>query len=71
MILVGGFIIMLQQELNLIINKAKKIYSNIEYLEKNNQVINKKFVDILDKSKEEIVYEYSKLNDSNDFENLI
>jgi len=62
---------MLQQELNLIINKAKKIYSNIEYLEKNNQVINKKFVDILDKSKEEIVYEYSKLNDSNDFENLI
>lgn len=57
---------MLQQELNLIVNKAKKICNNIEHLEKNNQAINKKFIDILEKNKEEDVYEYLKLND---FEN--
>lgn len=62
---------MLQQELNLIINKAKKIYNNIEYLEKNNQFINNKMIEILDKkNEEEIVYEYSNLNNSNDFDNL-
>jgi len=62
---------MLQQELNLIINKAKKIYNNIEYLEKNNQFINKKMIEILDKkNEEEVIYEYSNLNNSNDFDNL-
>ena len=49
---------MFQQELNLIINKAKKIYNNIENLEKNNQIINEKMIEILEKqNNEDFAYE--------------
>ena len=59
---------MIQQELNLIINKAKKIYNNIENLEKNNQIINEKMIEILEKQNdEEFAYEYSNLNNSHDY----
>jgi hypothetical protein len=59
---------MFQQELNLIINKAKKIYNNIENLEKNNQIINEKMIEILEKQNdEEFAYEYSNLNNSHDY----
>jgi len=43
-----GFL-MLQEEINLIINKAKNIYNNIESLEKNNDEIHFKMIQILNK----------------------
>lgn len=51
---------MIEQDLNLIINKAKKIYNTAEHLEKNNIEINKKMFNILDKK--ECTCEWLKLN---------
>lgn len=51
---------MIEQDLNLIINKAKKIYNTAEHLEKNNIEINKKMFNILDKK--ECNCEWLKLN---------
>ena len=51
---------MIQQDLNLIINKAKKIHNTAEHLEKNNIEINKKMFNILDKK--ECTCEWLKLN---------